>query len=137
MANRIYTIGYAGWKFDDFKRLVERYDAVVLDIRYNPTSRMAEWRRVELSKCFGWCYLWVKGLGNENFARDCPVKIHDFEAGLKLVTQQLTLGNVILLCGCRDLATCHRKEVAERIAERFTVEVVHLSPDGMGDLFGG
>ena len=35
---------------------------------------------------------------------------------------------VVLLCGCPDVNVCHRKILAERLAEQWDAEVVHVTP---------
>jgi len=37
-------------------------------------------------------------------------------------------GAIILLCGCADVTQCHRKVLAERLAEAWAADVVHLTP---------
>ena len=34
---------------------------------------------------------------------------------------------VVLMCGCPDVNVCHRKVLAERLAQRWGAEVVHVA----------
>ena len=49
-------------------------------------------------------------------------------AGIRIVGEQLERRNVVLLCGCRDLTTCHRKVAAELLREALGAPIVHLEP---------
>ncbi len=44
----IYTFGYTGKKPSDLKAEAERLDAVVVDIRFSPNSRVPHWRMTTL-----------------------------------------------------------------------------------------
>jgi hypothetical protein len=35
---------------------------------------------------------------------------------------------IILLCGCPDVTQCHRKLLADRLAQAWSEDVVHLTP---------
>ncbi|MCY2924878.1 MAG: DUF488 domain-containing protein [Planctomycetota bacterium] len=134
----IYTLGYSGWKIDDIRATVDRLDAVLVDVRMVPRSRVPQWSCYSLSREFGHRYAWVRELGNENYKGTFEqIKIANFPAGEKRLRELLALSAVegasggraiILLCGCKDVTQCHRKLLAERLAEAWSADVVHLTP---------
>lgn len=122
----IYTVGYA--RLRELKRLVDLaadLDAVVVDVRYQPYTSFKGWSRTDLHACLGRGYRWVVGFGNVNY-RGGPVRLHDPAHGLAVVAPLLEAQSVILLCGCADVATCHRRLVADLLAEATGCPVEHL-----------
>ncbi len=114
-AVRVYTTGYAGKRPADLRRLAEALDAIVVDIRINPISRMPGWGGKQLASHLGDRYRQVPALGNELY-RAGGFRIADLERGMAEV---LALGrNVILLCVCIEYQLCHRRLVADAFAAR-------------------
>ena len=158
----IYTLGYSGWKIDDIRAAVDRLDAVLVDVRMVPRSRVPQWSCYSLSREFGHRYAWVRELGNENYKGTFEqIKIVDFPAGEKRLRELLAPSHVeglalspaegigagpalsgvegkaiILLCGCKDVTQCHRKLLAERLAEAWAADVVHLTTPAKQDFPG-
>ncbi len=127
----IYTMGYQGWTPAAFCRAVRARDGLLVDVRYAARSRNRAWTKSALLEEFGERYLHVRDLGNVNYrAVGRPIEIADLEAGAKTVESLLTMvpGALILLCACKDVATCHRKVVADALAERFGMDVEHIEP---------
>lgn len=122
----IYTFGYLGRTPEELARAAHEHDAVVVDTRYNPTSRLAVWRQGALTRLLGADYLVVRDLGNVNYRVGTPIVIAAPEQGLPIVEALLADQPVILLCACRDGATCHRTVVAQMLAERTGAPIVHL-----------
>jgi len=124
----IYTLGYSGWSADDVASLLDRLDAVLVDVRMSPRSRNPAFSGRRLAERLGDRYRHVRGLGNTNY-RGGEIVLHDWDGGLKEL-QALTSGGraVVLMCACADVNVCHRKVVAERLAELWSAEVVHLTP---------
>ena len=133
----IYTLGYSGWKLDDIRATVDRLDAVLVDVRMVPRSRVPHWSAYSLSREFGHRYAWVRELANVNYKGTFEqIKIADFPAGEKRLRELLAPSpargasggkTIILLCGCKDVTQCHRKLLAERLAEAWVANVVHLT----------
>ena len=124
----IYTLGYTGWKPADIKQEVEQLHAVLLDIRFSPTSRHPQWSKKQLSALLGERYMHSQALGNRNY-KGGPTELVDYEAGKALVVSLLEHGtSVILMCACPNVATCHRLEVATRLEADLGswAEAVHL-----------
>lgn len=130
MKMKIYTMGYCGWRVEDVAALLEKLDAVLVDVRMMPRSR---WKREfncsALQKRLGDRYAWIRAWGNRNY-KGGPIEIVDFVGGVDEVVAMRGPGRrpVVLLCGCKDVNTCHRKVLAEKLAERWDAEVEHLSP---------
>lgn len=126
----IYTLGYQGWKPDAITQTAARLDAVVVDVRLKPFSRYRPWTGPAFKARLGESYLWLHAFGNINYRLPIEqAKLVDYDAGKKVVAEILATGRpVILMCGCADLATCHRRIVAERLASDLGVQVEDLAP---------
>lgn len=128
----IYTIGYSGWKNDDIRAAVDRLDAILVDVRMVPRSRVPQWSCYSLSRELGHRYAWVRELGNENYKGTVEqIKIANFPAGEKRLAGLAFGGKAInLLCSCPDVTQCHRKVLPDWLAQAWKAEVVHLTrPD--------
>jgi uncharacterized protein (DUF488 family) len=124
--NKLYTFGYYGRTREELERVRQELGAVVVDIRYNPTSRNAAWRKGSLEAFFpADAYRYLQYLGNRNYKRQ-GIQILDLETGLDVLQGWLEDRPVILLCVCKKVHYCHRLLVAEAAAERFGVTVQHL-----------
>jgi hypothetical protein len=126
--NTLYTAGYQGWTVPQLERALESRGALLLDIRANPTTTRAEWRKAALAQRLGARYTHVPALGNRNYANGGPIALVAPHAALPLVAAALALGPVVLLCACRDWQTCHRRDAAAFLAERLGCAVEHLDP---------
>ena len=125
----IYTLGYSGWTADQVAAVIEEHNAVLVDVRFVPRSRIPAWNSGVLSRRFGDRYTWLKELGNRNYKGTFDqIEIVDFAAGAaKLQAISAAGRNIILLCGCPDVTTCHRKLLAESLAHMWPAEIFHLT----------
>lgn len=136
----LYTWGYQRRTPGDLLTLVaSREIDVVADVRINPWSHRAEWRRKALERTLGERYRWIRELGNAGY-RSGGVQIVGLEAGLEKLGQLLDNQSfaedgpaghgrrVLLLCFERDPATCHRKVVADAARRKWgsSIVVEHL-----------
>ena len=130
---------------------MDRLDAVLVDVRMVPRSRAAQWSAYSLSRKFGHRYAWVRELGNVNYKGTVEqIKIANFPAGEKRLRELLALSPaegassgpamsgvegkaIILLCGCPDVTQCHRKLLANWLAQAWAADVVHLTPPARHD----
>lgn len=126
--NPLYTIGYSGLDRNALAAFVQAEGALVIDTRLVPQSRLPQWRKAALERALGERYRHVVELGNVNYKTDGPVELKDQTNGLRIVLQALAEQPVVLLCGCRDVVTCHRKTVAELTG---WPRVEHLRPDDL------
>lgn len=126
----IYTAGYgAGWSPAQLRDLLYRLDAQLLDIRLKPWSKTEHWQRPALRAFLGPArYLHCPALGNLNYANGGPIVLQAPDAGVAIVRRQLDIGDVVLLCGCRDVQTCHRTVAADLLNEALGAPIVHLEP---------
>ena len=129
----IYTLGYSGWSIEDVEAVLDRLDALLVDVRMVPRTRWAAaWNSAVLAKRLGERYTWLRAFGNVNYKGTFEqIKIADFPAGEKRLRDITATGKaVVLLCGCRDVNVCHRKVLAERLAQAWGAEIEHLTrPD--------
>lgn len=145
----IYTLGYSGWKIEDVEAVLERLDAILVDVRMVPRSRWGPmWNSAVLAKRLGNRYTWLRQFGNRNYKGTFEqIEIADFPSGeLRLreligcapapssvegpVLSKVEGKAIILFCGCRDVNVCHRKVLADWLAKSWGTDVVHLTrPD--------
>ena len=72
---------------------------------------------------------WLSDFGNVNYKNGGPIAIADFDKGVERLGPLRTAGRaVVLMCGCPAVNVCHRKVLAERLAERWGAEVEHVAP---------
>jgi uncharacterized protein (DUF488 family) len=127
----IYTLGYSGWSIEDVEAVLDRLDAILVDVRMVPRSRWASaWNSAILAKRLGERYTWLRAFGNVNYKGTVEqIQIADFPAGEKRLRELSADGKaVVLLCACRDVNVCHRKVLAEWLAQVWSADVVHLTP---------
>ena len=124
----IYTLGYSGWTVDEIAACMERLDAVAVDVRMSPRSRNPAFSGKRLRESLGDRYRHVRGFGNINY-RGGEIVLQDWAGWLQETLAIISAGrSVVLMCACEDVAVCHRKVVAERLAALEGADVVHLTP---------
>ena len=129
--HRLYTLGYALWTAEALYHTVTDLDAVLVDVRLTPWSPKPGFSRAALAKMLGDRYRHNPSFGNVNYNRPGePIQLRHPELGLTGVEPLLRERAVILMCGCRDLKTCHRLTVANVVASALGVVVEHLEPPG-------
>ncbi len=99
---------------------------LLVDTRYSPRSRIPGWSASALCRRFGERYRWVGAtLGNVNYARGGPITLAAPERGITDLIRSLREGHsLILLCGCRDYASCHRRLIVEMLVEQFPAATI-------------
>jgi uncharacterized protein (DUF488 family) len=116
----LYTFGYAGLRGGgDLRELLGQRVEVVVDIRLRPYSRKRAFSlgTRETVETAPYAYRWLGGLGNAEY-RTGGMRLARPE-DIDVVVQLLTSGtNVALMCACAEVATCHRRLVADLAAER-------------------
>ena len=130
---KIYTLGYSGWRIEEVEALLEKLGAILVDVRMVPRTRwMPLWNAAALHARLGDRYAWLKEFGNRNYRGTFEqIEIADFKLGIKRLHELTGLPfqggkNVVLMCACRDVNVCHRKVLAERLAQEWGAEVVHI-----------
>lgn len=121
---RVITTAYTLVRPQDLADLAELGDALVVDIRLRARSWVPAYRGYALRRELGERYIHIPELGNVNYRdRDLPIEIADLEGGIaKLRAAANGHRAAVLLCGCRELETCHRRVVAEELSRRLGLE---------------
>jgi ASCH domain len=123
----IFTVGYQspGWTPQNLLAELERLDAILWDIRWQPYSSIPGWSQVELQRLLRDRYRHIKALGNDNF-RGGTIKLNAPASILSIAGDTLAMRPIVMLCGCRDVETCHRLTASEFVAQRLRTSIVHL-----------
>jgi uncharacterized protein (DUF488 family) len=145
----LFTLGYQGLSPDDFVAVLEKAGvSTVADVRINPHSRKPGFsgkRLAERLEGEGLGYVWLKGLGSPDPARDRG-HAGDLEGMRRLYREHLDSADaaqdyatlkglaldedVCLLCFEADPKDCHRLVLAERLAADTGLAVTHLAARG-------
>ena len=130
LMNTVYTLGYSGWTPQAIKTTVDGLGALLVDIRYSARSRRPEWQKEAIRNLWGpdWMQHYVHwvALGNRNYKNGGAIEIAASEIGVTYAQAALQHRPIVLMCGCKDVTICHRAVVADLLAERLGVTVVHL-----------
>jgi len=118
----VYTLGYtAPGSGQEVAQLMADPRMLLIDIRFLPVSRWRpEWRKSALMVTYGSRYLHVRGLGNVNYRhRERGIQLYAPEVSLYKLGQLMTCGySLILLCACREYASCHRRVVYDLLMQQ-------------------
>ena len=135
MKKTIFTIGYAGFEFEDACRIMARHNATkIVDVRSSPFSkRFPQWNRSVMEDYAE--YLWLgERLGAHQtdafrdgmVSREAVWKTPEFQDCLAAVPD-----SAFLLCAEKDPATCHRALLlAEWLDMNELAQIIHISPLG-------
>lgn len=132
MVMKVYPIGYRSDGQYIAELMAEDASLLLIDTRNTPYSKIevfAQYNRAALQTTYGERYHWAGlFLGNENYReRNKPIKIAQPERGIQGLMMYLKEGHdLILLCGCANYQTCHRKVIVEMLKEKVPgIDVVH------------
>lgn len=144
----LFTIGYEGaGQAAVLDALARAGVRVVIDVRDLPLSRRAGFSKRPLSASLaerGVSYVHLKGLGTPKEGRlaahagrmdefwsivAAKLATPDAEHDLARAGALAGAGGACLLCFEASHEACHRKRVAEMLADRHGFPVTHLSPD--------
>ncbi len=109
---KFYTTGYAGKDINDLKPMLDALDAVLVDVRFSPTSEIMRWRQVYLKALLREKYHHVAQLGSRAF-RGGRNQIQNLDLGIKVLVS--FNANAVLICECAAPQECHRLVVAEKL----------------------
>lgn len=113
---KFYTTGFAGKDINDLKPLLERLDAVLVDVRFSPSaSELMRWRQIYLKTLLREKYRHIAQLGSRA-SRTGLNQIQHLELGLKILISFGT--NAVLMCECADTESCHRLVIAKELRRR-------------------
>lgn len=123
---RLYDVGYQEVKFDLLEKVLKYTGAVLVDVRFAPTSGNAAFRKETLQKNLGSAYEHVHDLGNANY-RGVETVIVNLEAGCKRVVEILKNRPAILMCACWKRSECHRMNAVNFLSDMYAVHSVPLT----------
>ena len=109
---RFYTTGFAGKDINDLKPMLDTLGAVLVDVRFSPTSELMRWRQIYLKTLLREKYRHVPQLGSRSF-REGTNRIQNLKLGVRI--QVSFNANAVLMCECADLKNCHRIVIAEEL----------------------
>jgi uncharacterized protein (DUF488 family) len=117
---KFYTTSYAGMNIDHLKPMIYGLDAVLVDVRFSPTSDLMRWRQIYLKTLLREKYHHVAPLGSRAF-HERSNQIQNLNLGIKNL---ISLNeNVVLMCKCADPKKCHRLLIAQELWNKgFEVE---------------
>lgn len=125
---KILTIGYNGWTLPTLVEYARTHNALVIDVRAEAWSARVDWRKESLVYALGLLYMHVPDFGN-TLHRVGGMELRNPARGLTRIVPRLARQTeIILLCGCRDAAACHRTVVADWLAAQIhgDVPITHL-----------
>ena len=115
MTRKIFTTGYTGKSINDLRPMLEASDAILIDIRFAPYSRIMHWQKVYLKALLGNRYRHIPNLGNRTY-KENKVTIQNLQLGLETV---LSLNeNAVLMCDCDKAEDCHRRLIIVELHQR-------------------
>lgn len=118
----IYTTGYTEKDVADLPDLLEKFDAILVDIRFSPYSKHLVWTKDYLSLLLKRRYRHIPQLGNRTF-KEGKIQIQNLELGIRLLSDLEY--NAVLLCACKNLRECHRFVIMNELLKRdFEVEEI-------------
>ncbi len=121
---KVYTTGYTGKEVGDLKPLLTTLDAVLFDVRFSPHSRVLKWTQSYLQVLLKEKYHHILPFGNRTF-RENKITIQNLDLGIRILNSQTS--NVILMCGCAEIKTCHRLVLAHELRRRdYEVEELEI-----------
>lgn len=117
MTKIVYTMGYGGKKLVDIVSTARSLDATIFDIRFNSRSMNPWFNRSRMQEWLGDRYVHVRSLGNVTYKSETgEIQILNLEGGI--ATIEHSERSVILLCVCKDYATCHRSFISAELERR-------------------
>lgn len=120
----IYTFGYTGQRPETLKCLVADRGAMLVDVRFRAWSRVERWRPEALKRLVGSAnYRHVPDLGNVNYKAPGSICLSAPQRAVPIIGEILRVRPVVLLCGCADVHTCHRKNAAEYLSQALDAPV--------------
>lgn len=112
---KFYTTGFSGKDINDLKPMLNALDAVLVDVRFSPTSETMRWRQIYLKTLLRAKYHHLPQLGNRAF-RESSFSIQNLDLGIKVLLSFSS--NAVLMCECADLETCHRRVIAQELRRK-------------------
>lgn len=113
---KFYTTGFAGKEINNLKPMLERLDAILIDVRFSPgESERLRWRQIYLKALLREKYRHVAHLGIRS-TRAGGSDIHHLDLGIKILLSFRS--NAVLMCECAKESDCHRRLIAKELRRR-------------------
>ncbi len=119
---QIYSTGYTGKDINELKPMLSALDAVLVDVRFSPTSQVLHWRQMYLKILLKHRYLHVPNLGNRTYKED-KITIQNLRLGVETLVKADE--NAVLFCACEKVQNCHRRYIIEALNKQ-NIEVKEL-----------
>ena len=103
MSAKVIPFGYGRpGTMEQLEALMQDEHTALVDTRYSPRARRAEWRQGVLQARYGKRYMWLgETLGNINFNNDGPIQLAQPEQGLARLVNGLRAGWSLVPSGAR------------------------------------
>ena len=132
MQGYIIPFGYAAGGVSALERLMEDERAYLVDIRLSPRSRWQAFNKQALQARWRSRYLHLPELGNVHYNNGHPIKIANPDQGIARLVNGLSQGyTIVLMCGCVEYESCHRRTVVHLVQEvmpQARVEMPEVKP---------
>ena len=125
----LYTIGYTGLLPAQILQFCESLEgtARIADIRDSPWSKHERWDFTSLTTNWGDRYRHVQSLGNMG-RHQGRFELRDPVRGVREIEDLLYDGDVILMCACEEVLSCHRLRAASDCCRGIDgLEAVHVT----------
>ncbi len=143
----IYTIGYAGFKIQDFLKVLKKYQInSLIDVRSNPYSKIyADYNKEALNQLLQHNKIIYRNYSSEFGARQSNMEYYPngyldfllfsksqvFQEGITKIIRSIPLGfNFVLMCSEKDPITCHRNIMVAREFYKKGIEIKNILSDG-------
>jgi uncharacterized protein (DUF488 family) len=128
---KIFTLGHSTRKINEFLDILANYEIrLILDVRLWPTSRRFPWfgkeelKNMLESKCIEYIHFPELG-GYRKEGYEAYSKSREFNDAINRMLDSIGLKTASILCAEKLWSRCHRKYIAEYLAESGS-EVVHI-----------
>src|SRR6476661_5630923 len=95
---KIYTTGFEGREVTALPLLLDRLEAILVDIRFTPAGMPLKWSKEYLKLLLKNKYLHIPNLGNRSYKEPRKIAIQNLALGIKIITELRV--NVMLMCEC-------------------------------------
>lgn len=146
MSNTVYTVGYSGFSFDEFCKLLKKNEIqLIIDVRSVPFSkRYSEYNRDVLKKSLAQQRIYYRNYAHEFGARqenrqfytkygyldfELFSKSEAFQEGIEKLCKSMQQNYTFaLMCAEKNPMDCHRAIMVSRTFFEMGYKVVHLLP---------
>lgn len=126
------TLSYLARHAIDIHAEILEHNAMLLDIRFSPNSRLPQYTRKQLLEALTQDhYYHLKEFGNINYrATDKPIELLNEAKALQIIKAMIddNITDYYLLCACRDYNTCHRKTCATILQREYPSAIIRELP---------